>query len=429
MNNKRRIVGLLTAGALMAMSVTACGSSGAAGTSTDISTAVAVNVQQVQLGSMESYIKVSTQVSANSSVDVIPKVGGTVESLNVEVGDLVSAGQLLFVVDDTDLQISAQTALAGIQQAQAGVNSAQAQYNSAVGGSSQSQLDSARTAMESAKINYDDAAKNLERTKELFAVGGASQTEVEALESGVELARQQYEAAKNQYDLLNDKILKESEAAAAAGVRQAQAGVESARSQYNSIQNQIANTRVKAEVSGMVASNNVTVGGTVSMGAPAMTIMDIDTVKVVLGVSDQAINQIAIGSTVYVTISAASDEVFEGHVSNIAPAPDNQTMLYPVEVELKNPDHLIKPGMFASAKLVLSAQDGVISLPINAVVSKNDETYVFVLQDDNTVKKVSVQTGMTNDESIEIVSGLAEGDQVVIRGQDYLVDGSTVEVV
>lgn len=429
MNNRRRMIGLLTAGTLLAMSMTACGSGGAGDTSSDISTAVAVNVQQVQLGNMESYIKVSTQVSANSSVDVVPKVGGTVERLNVEVGDMVHAGDLLFVVDDTDLQISAQTALASIQQAQASVNSAQAQYNSTVGGSSQSQLDSARTAMDSAKVNYDDATKNLERTKELFSVGGASQTEVESLESSVELARQQYEAAKNQYDLLNNQILKESAAAAEAGVKQAQAGVESARSQYNSIQNQIANTKVKAEVSGMVASNNVTVGGTVSVGAPAMTLMDINTVKVVLGVSDEAINQISIGSTVYVTISAASDEVFEGHVSNIAPAPNEQTMLYPVEVELKNPDHIIKPGMFASAKLVLSSQDGVISLPINAVVSKNDETYVFVLQDDSTVKKVNVETGMTNDESIEIVSGLAEGDQVVIKGQDYLVDGSTVEVV
>lgn len=428
MNNAKRMIGLLTAGALIAMSATACGSGGAE-QETAITTAVAVNVQQVQKGSMESYIKVSTQVSANSSVDVIPKAGGTVESLNVEVGDVVRAGDLLFVVDDTDLQISAQTALAGIQQAQASVNSAQAQYNSTVGGSSQSQLDNARTAMDSAKISYDDAVKNLERTKELFSVGGASQTEVEALESSVELARQQYEAAKNQYDLLNNQILKESAAAAAAGVKQAQAGVESARSQYESIQNQIANTRVKAEVGGMVASNNVTVGGTVSVGAPAMTIMDINTVKVVLGVSDEAINQIAIGSTVYVTISAASDEVFEGHVSSIAPAPDNQTMLYPVEVELQNPNHIIKPGMFASAKLVLSSQEGVISLPIDAVVNKNDESYVFVLQDDNTVKKVIVQTGMTNDENIEIVSGLTEGDQVVVKGQDYLVDGSAVEVV
>lgn len=429
MNNSSRMIGLMTAVALLALSITGCGSSGDGGDSSAISTAVAVNVQQVQKGSMESFIKVSTQVSANSTVDVTPKVGGIVESLQVQVGDMVRAGDLLFVVDDTDLQLSAQTAMASIQQAQASVNSAQAQYNSAVGGSSQSQLDSARTAMDSAKISYDDAVKNLERTKELYEVGGAAQTEVESLESSVELARQQYEAAKTQYELLNNQILKESAEAAAAGVKQAQAGVESARTQYQSIQNQIANTRVKAEVSGMVASNNVTVGGMVNANSPAMTLMDIDTVKVVLGVSDEVINQISMGSPVYVTISAASDQPFEGHVTNIAPAPDNSTMLYPVEVELQNPDHIIKPGMFASAKLVLSSQEGVISLPLNAVVSKNDETYVFVVQEDNTVKKVNVETGMSNEESIEIVSGLQEGDQVVIKGQDYLIDGSSVEVV
>lgn len=429
MNNSNRVIGLMTAAALLALSITGCGSSGDGGDSSAISTAVAVNVQQVQKGSMESFIKVSTQVSANSTVDVTPKVGGIVESLQVQVGDMVRAGDLLFVVDDTDLQISAQTAMASIQQAQASVNSAQAQYNSAVGGSSQSQLDSARTAMDSAKISYDDAVKNLERTKELYEVGGAAKTEVESLESSVELARQQYEAAKTQYDLLNNQILKESAEAAAAGVKQAQAGVESARSQYQSIQNQIANTRVKAEVSGMVASNNVTVGGMVNANSPAMTLMDIDTVKVVLGVSDEVINQISMGSPVYVTISAASDQPFEGYVTNIAPAPDSSTMLYPVEVELQNPDHIIKPGMFASAKLVLSSQEGIISLPLNAVVSKNDETYVFVVQEDNTVKKVNVETGMSNEESIEIVSGLQEGDQVVIKGQDYLIDGSSVEIV
>ena len=429
MNNSSRVIGLITAAALLSLSMAGCGSSGDGGDSSAISTAVAVNVQQVQKGSMESFIKVSTQVSANSTVDVTPKVGGIVESLQVQVGDMVRAGDLLFVVDDTDLQISAQTAMASIQQAQASVNSAQAQYNSAVGGSSQSQLDSARTAMDSAKISYDDAVKNLERTKELYEVGGAAQTEVESLESSVELARQQYEAAKTQYDLLNNQILKESAEAAAAGVKQAQAGVESAHSQYQSIQNQIANTRVKAEVSGMVASNNVTVGSMVNANSSVMTLMDIDTVKVVLGVSDEVINQISMGSPVYVTISAASDQPFEGHVTNIAPAPDNSTMLYPVEVELQNSDHIIKPGMFASAKLVLSSQEGVISLPLNAVVSKNDETYVFVVQEDNTVKKVNVETGMSNEESIEIISGLQEGDQVVIKGQDYLIDGSFVEIV
>lgn len=429
MNNSSRVIGLLTAGALLAMSLSGCSSGGDGGEQSAISTAVAVNVQQVQKGNMESYIKVSAEVSANSTVDVIPKVGGTVESLNVQVGDMVRAGQLLFVVDDTDLQLSAQSALASIQQAQASVNSAQAQYNSAVGGSSQSQLDNARTAMDTAKISYDDAVRELERTKELFSVGGAAQTEVESLESKVELARQQYEAAKNQYDLLNNQILKESAEAAAAGIKQAQAGVESARTQYESIQNQIANTRVKAEVGGMVASNNVTVGGTVSPSASAMTLMDINTVKVVLGVSDAVINQISLGSPVSISISAASDQPFEGHVSNIAPAPDSQTKLYPIEVELDNPDHIIKPGMFASAKLVLSSQDGIITLPLNAVVNKNEQTYVFVVQEDNTVKKVDVETGMSNEESIEIVSGLQEGDQVVIKGQDYLIDGSSVEIV
>ena len=264
--------------------------------------------------------------------------------------------------------------------------------------------------------------KNLDHTKELYAVGGASKKEVDDLQSSVDKVKLQLDTAKENLEKTRNEIVGATRNASQAQISQAQASLESAKVQLD-------RTKVVAEIDGVISSCNVTVGSIASPQSPAMTIVNMDNVKLKLNVSDDAINKLTPGSKAYVTISSASDKVYEGTVANVSPAADSQTLLYPVEVYLTNTDGNIKPGMFASIKLVLDNVDNTISVPLNAVLEKSGEQYVFVVDEStNTAVKTTVTTGVKNEENIEILSGVKEGQKVVIKGQDFISDGSAVNV-
>ena len=188
------------------------------------------------------------------------------------------------------------------------------------------------------------------------------------------------------------------------------------------------NTKVRAEIDGTIGSLNISKGSTVSTQTEAMTITSLDQIKVSFSVSEDVINRISTGSTVYVTLSAISDEPYETVISNISPTADSQTKLYTVEAYLPNDNHEIKPGMFASIRLALDQKEDTISVPLNTVIETGGEKYVFVVDENNIAHKTIVETGIKNDESIEITSGLNMGDVVVTTGQDFLSDGSTVSI-
>ena len=177
----------------------------------------------------------------------------------------------------------------------------------------------------------------------------------------------------------------------------------------------------------MVTQRNVEVGGFASAAAPAYVVMDLSTIKVEVGVSEQVLNTINIGDKVDVTMTAVSELPLEGTVSTISPAA-GQTGMYTVKVELDNADGIIKAGMMAEVNFTAEKAEDTIVLPRNAVITKEDETYVYVVKG-GTAKKVMVELGIEAEDTIEITKGLKKGDDVVTKGQTYISDGEEVNVV
>jgi RND family efflux transporter MFP subunit len=102
--------------------------------------------------------------------------------------------------------------------------------------------------------------------------------------------------------------------------------------------------------------------------------------------------------------------------------------MYPVKVELDNADGIIKAGMMAEVNFTAEKAEDTIVLPRNAVITKEDETYVYVVKG-GTAKKVMVELGIEAEDTIEITKGLKKGDDVVTKGQTYISDGEEVNVV
>ncbi len=407
------------------------------------SVSISVNTQTAAPLTIEQSVTISSKISADNEVAVYPSSNGTVKNVYVSLGDSVNAGDILFETDSSDAklqleqaQASLSSAQAGLSSAQAGLDSAKANYESNVGGTLENQLQQLQSSVDNLQIQYNDALTSLEQTKELYEMGGTSKQSLDDQQSNVDKLKVQLDTAKKQLDLNKNKIAEETKKSSQANVNQSQANVKQsqasvAQSQVSveSAQKAVDDTKVKAEISGVVTELNITQGSNATAQTAALTISDISKVKVSFSVSEDVINRIAVGSKAYVTVSAVSDTPFETTISSLSPAADSQTKLYTVEAYIDNANGQLKPGMFATVKLVVDTKENTISVPLNTVIEKDSEKYVFTVDSNNTAHKTDVKTGLKNDESIEITSGVNMGDVVVINGQDFLSDGSSVNVV
>ncbi|HSQ29141.1 MAG TPA: efflux RND transporter periplasmic adaptor subunit [Gemmatimonadaceae bacterium] len=249
-----------------------------------------------------------------------------------------------------------------------------------------------RLAVEQASAQADRAARDRDRNQPLLASGGIAPADMDHLESG---ARQSAAAA----DLAKKRL---------------------------------ADTHLTAPISGIIARRAVEVGATVSPGQPAFTIVDLDPVRVRIGVPEADVGHVTEGAPATVHIPAL-DASFVGRVSLIGVVADPTTRSYTVEVSVPNPARRLRAGMVAEATITTGQKTTATMVPASAVLHDggvNGTTIVYLLdRDDARVHARRVTTGAAHGDSLEISSGIAANDQVVVAGQQRLREGARVELV
>lgn len=415
--NKSRQIGTLLMGWVLVFVVANGIMNGLNGNKANAETSdivVTVETKRLTPETIEAYLNVSSKVSAQNEVKVIPKVSGTVKSVYVKVGDAVKAGDVLFAIDDITQQLQAQQAAAQLASAQAG-------YEMNVGSALENQILQLESSVDSYEIQYKDLLKDLENANVLYPAGAMSKQGLDTIQSNVDKVKLQLDATRKNLDLAKGKTANSTR-------KTAQASVEQARVSVVSAETQLGHTKVKAEIDGIVSAVNVTVGTMASAQSPAVTLVDLGGLKAAFSLSDDHINKIAAGSAAYVTVGAARKTPYTGTVVSMAPTADSTTQLYPVEVKLDAEDGRLKPGMFASVKLVVDRKDNSLAVPVNAVIEKGEEKFVYTLTEDGKAKKHVVTTGISNENVIELLTGVKAGDTVIIKGQSFVKDGDHVTV-
>jgi len=208
-------------------------------------------------------------------------------------------------------------------------------------------------------------------------------------------------------------------------VDQLKAQLDAARSQYDNL---LENTILRSPINGVVTARNYDPGD-MTGNLPVLTVGQLTpVVKVMLNVSETDLAQVRRGMPVQVAFDAFPEETFSGTVNRIYPTVDTATRTFEVEVRISNKNEQIKPGMFARVAIDLGSQENVV-VPDRAVVKQtgSGNKYVFVLKG-NTVKYNHVELGQRLGDSYELISGVGDGDTVVITGQARLIDGAVVEV-
>ena len=160
---------------------------------------------------------------------------------------------------------------------------------------------------------------------------------------------------------------------------------------------------------------------------PVVMVANIDTVKVLVNVSEKYLGRLKEKAEAEVKVDAYPDEVFLGKITRIAPLVDLATRTAEVEIEISNEEHRLKPGMFARVNIILEKKENALVVPIKAVLSENNRKFVFVVNGSIAHKK-KVETGIYQRDSVEIVEGLKETNLVIIEGNYGLKDGAEVEI-
>jgi RND family efflux transporter MFP subunit len=184
---------------------------------------------------------------------------------------------------------------------------------------------------------------------------------------------------------------------------------------------------VRSPIDGIVSSRTIDAGEMVSGAVAPFTIIQMDTVSVEVNVSEQLINKIEKGQKVNVYVSSAFDKPFEGTIQAISPAADERTFTYPVKIEISNKEGLLKPGMFAEVEFAADTVKDAVIVPREAVLTEGDMHYVYIVEGERA-KKLEVKLGLDNGKEAEILEGLKEGAQLVVKGQNYLEDGGKVQI-
>jgi HlyD family secretion protein len=315
-------------------------------------------------GDVAAHLTVVGNLIGLQTVDIAPRTGGRLLSVNVQLGDRVRRGQVLAKVEDREIVEQVRAAEASQEVAKATIRQREAD-------------------LKVAELNF-------ERSKNLF---GRQLLAKQALDD----AESRYMAAVAQFDL-----------------SRAQLSQNEARLQELRINLQ--HTSVTSPVDGYVGKRNVDPGAMVNTNTAIASVVEISRLKLVANVVEKDLRMVNAGDQGVVEVDAYPGEKFHGRVARVAPVLDPATRTATMEVEIPNGDNRLKPGMYARISLTVEERKNTLVAPKNAVIDFENKRGVWVPNTDRRAQFVPVTLGLEGPEQIEILSGLSEGDRFVTTG-------------
>lgn len=368
---------------------------------------VSVQTEKVAKRTITQVVSATGKINPVNQVIITPEVTGEIVELPVEEGDKVKKGQLL-------IRIKPDIYLAQRDRAKA-------------------QLESAKAQLKVREANLIQVKAEYERMQELYDKGLASDQELEIAKSSFLQSEGQYEAQK-------------------AAVTQSEGSLREA-------EENLAKTAIYSPLNGTVSALNVELGERVlgsgfSQGTNIMTVADLDRMEATVDVDENDVVLVSVGDTARVEIDAFRDKVFTGIVTQIGNSAktsgvgtQDEVVNFEVKIQLLNSNDEIRPGMSCDADIETETRVDVLSVPIQSVTArvippkegeepnpdeKQEPKEVVFIVDGGVAKVVPVETGISDDTHIEIVSGL-EGEETVVSGSyraisKELEDGTKVSI-
>jgi HlyD family secretion protein len=423
-----------------------------------------VTAEKAQKRNITEVVNASGKIYPEVEVKVSPDISGEITMLTVQEGDTVKRGQILARIYADAYNIQRSQAASGVAQSQAQV------------GVQQAQVSNSQAALGALQAQQEQAERTYNMQKQLYNDKVISAAEFNVSDANYKTAKANYNAAVQSINGVK------------AGVQSARANVQTAQASLQRANTDLGRTVIVAPMDGVVSLLNVkkgekVAGNSFNVGTEMLRIADMDKIEIRVDVGENDVPKVKLGDSAIVSVDAYSERKFKGLVTQIASSNNgasnqlasatSDVTQYKVYIRILKESYAdllgkgsfpFRPGMSANADIQTNTQQNVISVPINAVTTrdKNDSTsakadkskenedteeavvassnsdddievVVFVKDKDNKVKKVPVKTGIQDINNIEIISGLKEGEEVITGPYDVvsktLKKGTQVKVV
>ncbi len=415
--------------ALLAVWLTACGhSKNTTAVQAAAAQPVAVTVAPATTREVTVSIDETGSFIADEASDVAPPVAGRILATPVDVGAHVQQGQVIARMDSRDAELKLQQARATMAEAQATLRQAQSRIGLQAGQqfepSRLPEVAAAQAMYQSADAQAKLAQADAQRYANLASTGDVSRsnyerarTQAETAQAQVNSARQQYEAALNtarqSYHLVSGSA----------------AGLASVQAQLAMAEKGVADTLIRAPFAGYVSARPVAAGEYVALNTKIATIVRTQSLKLQLQVPENRAAQVKLGMPVLARVAAFGDRDFTGRVTAINPAIDPSSRAFILEARFDNPGMQLKPGMFATGRVVLPGGEQAVFAPARAVLTESgtNSSQVYVVENGRARLRV-IQVSDRANGAVRVISGLTGSERVAVDHLGELYDGAPVRI-
>ncbi|HYZ84028.1 MAG TPA: efflux RND transporter periplasmic adaptor subunit [Bryobacteraceae bacterium] len=360
-----------------------------------------VQVVRVERQDLAQELQLAAEFRPYQEVDLHAKVPGYLRTISVDIGDRVRAGQLLATLEAPEWTEQLSQASAIEKRSELDVARARGE------------LKRAEAARELRKVSYERLAGVAKARPNLIAQAEIQDAHGRLLEADAQVATAQ---------------------AALAAIEQQ---VHVAGASRGQIDTMLRYLRISAPFSGVITKRYADVGamvpaGTSSSTLPVVRLSQVDRLRLVLPAPESVVPRVSLGAPVEVRVDSLG-RVFHGKVTRTTGRLETSTRTMETEIDVPNPEGVLKPGMYAYANITLSHRDETLALPIQAVVSASSESSentsqrtVFVVDQNGRVNSRLIHLGLETPEAVEVLDGLREGELVAIGGSG-ITAGQTVK--
>ena len=376
--------------------------------------AVPVQVVTVKKETLQRTVTAEAVLFPLQQAAITPKISAPVKAFYIKRGNKVHKGQLLAVLENSDLAAAAQENKGSYDQAQAA-------YETTTASDLPQEVHKAQLDAQAAKQLLAAQQKIYDSRQELFQQGAMPRKELD--QAGVDLtnARNQYEIAQQHLDALM-KVGKQQQLKSAAGQ------LESAKGKYLGSAAQLSYSEIRSPMDGVVADRPLYPGEMAAAGAPLLTVMDISQVIARAHIPQPEAALLKVGDKATVTVPGQENPI-EGKITVVSPALDPNSTTVEIWVQIKNADQRLKPGTSVQVSMLAQTIPDALVIPAAALLTAQDgNTSAMQVSGDDHAYHKNVRVGIRQGDTVQIIEGLHSGDRVVASGAYGLPDKSKIKV-
>lgn len=414
---KMLIGGACAAIALLAIALLVAGGrrSNAKATNEPLVKPIPVKVVSAEAGSIAEVARIPVTLNPARESLLSFKAGGRISRVLVEIGAPVKAGAVLAALDETDLENQ-------VKAARAALSVAEASYANLKSGSRPESIAIGRAQLQQAEANLAAQKSNYERVKSLHDEQLVSQQQYEAAFSA-------YQAALAQVKVAQESLTLSETGPSAEALRTAEAQVQQARVAKEIAESQRQNLYIRAPFSGYVTMVKANVGEMAAPGVPLIGLADLSRFHATGYVGQDLAIRLQEGQAVRIVVPVGAEKtIIPGRILAVGQAVDQTLRTYQVKVLCRRGNAALKGGMVGEAAITTrESRSGNPVIPRDAVLEEYGRPFVYVVAKGRAERR-EIRIGVDDGDRVEVLSGLASGERLVVSGQLRLADGALVEV-